>query len=174
MGKPTGFLEYPREPQHDRSPLTRIKDWDESHERTPEKILREQAARCMECGIPFCHTGILIAGMTSGCPVNNLIPEWNDLAWRGQWREAWIRLAKTNNFPEFTGRVCPAPCEGSCTLGINAPAVTIKSIECEIVDRAFEEGWISPEPPARRTGKSVAIVGSGPAGLAASCTASRT
>ncbi|HEU5248762.1 MAG TPA: glutamate synthase subunit beta [Thermoanaerobaculia bacterium] len=167
MGKPTGFLEYPREPQHDRSPLTRIKDWDESHERTPEKILREQAARCMECGIPFCHTGILIAGMTSGCPVNNLIPEWNDLAWRGQRREAWIRLAKTNNFPEFTGRVCPAPCEGSCTLGINAPAVTIKSIECEIVDKAFEEGWISPEPPASRTGKSVAIVGSGPAGLAA-------
>src|SRR5512134_1487753 len=167
MGKPTGFMEYAREPKHERPPLERVKDWSEAHPPYPEDVLRRQGARCMDCGIPFCHTGKLLAGMATGCPVNNLIPEWNDLVYRGQWQEAWIRLAKTNNFPEFTGRVCPAPCEGSCTLGINAPAVTIKSIECEIVDRAFEEGWISPEPPARRTGKSVAIVGSGPAGLAA-------
>jgi glutamate synthase (NADPH/NADH) small chain len=121
----------------------------------------------MDCGIPFCHSGKLIAGMASGCPVNNLIPEWNDLVYRGQWREAIIRLHKTNNFPEFTGRVCPAPCEGSCTLGINEPPVTIKTLECAIVDRAFDEGWVKAEPPLARTGKRVAVVGSGPAGLAA-------
>jgi glutamate synthase (NADPH/NADH) small chain len=121
----------------------------------------------MDCGIPFCHTGKVIAGMASGCPVNNLIPEWNDLVYRGQWQEAYIRLAKTNNFPEFTGRVCPAPCEGSCTLGINDPPVTIKTIECEIIDRAFAEGWVAAQSPAVRTGKRVAVVGSGPAGLAA-------
>jgi glutamate synthase (NADPH/NADH) small chain len=167
MGKPTGFMEYEREPKHERAPLERIKDWSEAHPPYAEEILRTQGARCMDCGIPFCHTGKLIAGMASGCPINNLIPEWNDLVYRGQWREAWIRLAKTNNFPEFTGRVCPAPCEGSCTLGIDAPPVTIKMIECEIIDRAFKEGWVAVEPPPVRTGKRVAVVGSGPAGLAA-------
>jgi glutamate synthase (NADPH/NADH) small chain len=167
MGKPTGFMEYPREPKHDRPPLERIKDWSEDRVPYGEETLRKQGARCMDCGIPFCHTGKLIAGMASGCPVNNLVPEWNDLVYRGQWEEAYIRLAKTNNFPEFTGRVCPAPCEGSCTLGINEPPVTIKLIEREIVDRAFEKGWVKPQPPPIRTGKRVAIVGSGPAGLAA-------
>jgi len=166
MGKPSGFLEYPREPTHQRPPLERIKDWKEDHPPYGEDVLRQQGARCMDCGIPFCHTGKVIAGMASGCPVNNLIPEWNDLVYRGQWQEAYIRLAKTNNFPEFTGRVCPAPCEGSCTLGINEPAVTIKTIECEIVDRAFREGWVRPQSPPVRTGKRVAVVGSGPAGLA--------
>ena len=121
----------------------------------------------MDCGVPFCHTGDLMANMASGCPVNNLIPEWNDLVYRGRWREALDRLHKTNNFPEFTGRVCPAPCEGSCVLGIVEPAVTIKSIECAIIDRGFDEGWVVPNPPAVRTGKKVAVVGSGPAGLAA-------
>jgi glutamate synthase (NADPH/NADH) small chain len=167
MGKPTGFMEYPREPKHDRPPLERIRDWSEAHPPYGEETLRTQGARCMDCGIPFCHTGTLIAGMAAGCPVNNLIPEWNDLVYRGQWQEAYIRLAKTNNFPEFTGRVCPAPCEGSCTLGIDEPPVTIKLIESEIIERAFAEGWVVPQPPAVRTGKRVAIVGSGPAGLAA-------
>jgi glutamate synthase (NADPH/NADH) small chain len=167
MGKPTGFMEYEREPKHERAPQERIKDWSEQHPPYAEETLRTQGARCMDCGIPFCHTGKLIGGMASGCPINNLIPEWNDLVYRGQWREAWIRLAKTNNFPEVTGRVCPAPCEGSCTLGIDAPPVTIKTIECEIIDRAFREGWVVPEPPPIRTGKRVAVVGSGPAGLAA-------
>jgi glutamate synthase (NADPH/NADH) small chain len=166
MGKPTGFMEYAREPKHERPPLERIKDWGESHPPYGEAVLKQQGARCMDCGIPYCHTGKLIAGMAAGCPVNNLIPEWNDLVYRGQWEEAYIRLAKTNNFPEFTGRVCPAPCEGSCTLGINEPPVTIKTIECEIVDRAFEAGLVKPQPPMLRTGKRVAVVGSGPAGLA--------
>jgi glutamate synthase (NADPH/NADH) small chain len=166
MGKPTGFMEFAREPKHERAPLERIKDWSESHPPYAEAVLKKQGARCMDCGIPFCHTGKLIAGMATGCPVNNLIPEWNDLVYRGQWEEAYIRLAKTNNFPEFTGRVCPAPCEGSCTLGINEPPVTIKTIECEIVDRAFAAGLVKPQPPAARTGKRVAVVGSGPAGLA--------
>jgi glutamate synthase (NADPH/NADH) small chain len=120
----------------------------------------------MDCGVPFCHTGIILGGMTSGCPINNLIPEWNDLVYRGLWREALDLLHKTNNFPEFTGRICPAPCEAGCVLGINEPPVTIKSIECAIIDKAFEEGWVVPEPPATRTGKTVAVVGSGPAGLA--------
>jgi glutamate synthase (NADPH/NADH) small chain len=167
MGKPTGFLEYGREPRHERPPLERVKDWSEEHPPYGEDTLRKQGARCMDCGVPFCHTGKLIAGMASGCPVNNLIPEWNDLVYQGEWREAYIRLAKTNNFPEFTGRVCPAPCEGSCTLGISEPPVTIKLIECEIVDRAFREGWVVPQPPQVRTGKRVAVVGSGPSGLAA-------
>jgi len=167
MGKPTGFMEYEREPKHERAPLERIKDWSDAHPPYAEETLRTQGARCMDCGIPFCHTGKLLAGMASGCPINNLIPEWNDLVYRGQWREAWIRLAKTNNFPEFTGRVCPAPCEGSCTLGIDAPPVTIKLIEAEVIDRAFKEGWVVPEAPPVRTGKRVAVVGSGPAGLAA-------
>ncbi len=167
MGKPTGFLEFDRNLPHDRQPAERIADWQEFHDHFAEEKLREQGARCMDCGVPFCHTGKLLNGMASGCPINNLIPEWNDLVYRGQWREALLRLQKTNNFPEFTGRVCPAPCEGSCVVGINGPPVTIKNIECEIVDRGFEHGWIVAEPPTTRTGKKVAIVGSGPAGLAA-------
>jgi glutamate synthase (NADPH/NADH) small chain len=167
MGKPTGFIEYLRELPVDRTPVERVRDWDEFHHHMDEKRLRQQGARCMDCGVPFCHTGKLISGMASGCPVNNLIPEWNDLVYRGLWREALDRLHRTNNFPEFTGRVCPAPCEGSCVLGINAPPVTIKNIENAIVDRGFEEGWIVPEPPVTRTGKKVAVIGSGPAGLAA-------
>jgi glutamate synthase (NADPH/NADH) small chain len=166
MGKPTGFLEFPRELPLARPPAERVRDWDEFHEHADETMLRKQGARCMDCGVPFCHTGALIAGMASGCPINNLIPEWNDLVYRGLWREALERLHKTNNFPEFTGRVCPAPCEGSCVLGISEPPVTIKSIECAIIDKGFEEGWVVSEPPAKRTGKKVAVVGSGPAGLA--------
>ena len=167
MGKPTGFIDYLRELPLDRSALDRIRDWNEFHLRLDEKKLRDQGARCMDCGIPFCHTGTLLSGMASGCPVNNLIPEWNDLVYRGLWHEALDRLHKTNNFPEFTGRVCPAPCEGSCVLGINAPPVTIKNIECSIIDKGWEEGWVKAEPPAVRTGKKVAIVGSGPSGLSA-------
>ncbi len=166
MGKPTGFMEFNRALPADRSPANRLKDWNEFHEHMPAADLQKQGARCMDCGVPFCHTGSLLAGMASGCPINNLIPEWNDLVYRGLWREALDRLHKTNNFPEFTGRVCPAPCEGSCVLGITNPPVTIKNIECAIVDRAFAEGWIVPQPPAQRTGKRVAVVGSGPAGLA--------
>ena len=173
MGKTTGFMEYDREPTHMRPPLERVKDWSEAHPPYAEETLRKQGARCMDCGVPFCHTGQLIAGMAAGCPINNLIPEWNDLVYRGQWQEAIIRLHKTNNFPEFTGRVCPAPCEGSCTLGINAPPVTIKSIECEIIDRAWANGWVQPQPPLARTGKRVAVVGSGPAGLAAAAQLNR-
>ena len=142
MGKPTGFMEYQRELPVDRSPRERVKDWQEFHEHFPIVKLQDQASRCMDCGIPFCHTGTLISGMASGCPINNLIPEWNDLVYRGLWREALERLHKTNNFPEFTGRVCPAPCEGSCVLGITDPPVTIKNIECQIIDRGFEEGWV--------------------------------
>ncbi len=167
MGKPTGFLEIKREIPRDQSPKERISNWEEFHEHMPVQKLQDQGARCMDCGIPFCHNGALVAGMASGCPINNLIPEWNDLIYRGLWREALDRLHKTNNFPEFTGRVCPAPCEGSCVLGISEPPVTIKNIEASIIDRAFDEGWVVPEPPAKRTGKKVAVVGSGPAGLSA-------
>ena len=169
MGKPTGFLEFSRELPADRGPLERIKDWDEFHERQPEEMLRQQGARCMDCGIPFCHAGITLpehSPSAAGCPINNLIPEWNDLVYRGLWRQALQRLHRTNNFPEFTGRVCPAPCEGSCVLGMLDPAVTIKNIECHIVDRGFDEGWVKPDLPDERTGKSVSVVGSGPAGLA--------
>src|SRR5438270_1204932 len=173
MGKPTGFLEYPRELPQARAPAQRVADWREFHDHADETLLRQQGARCMDCGVPFCHTGTLLDGMASGCPINNLIPEWNDLVYRGLWREALERLHSTNNFPEFTGRVCPAPCEGSCVLGINEPPVTIKSIECAIVDKGFEEGWVVAEPPAFRTGKKVAIVGSGPAGLAAAAQLNR-
>ncbi|GDY20806.1 glutamate synthase subunit beta [Verrucomicrobiota bacterium] len=167
MGKPTGFLEYVRELPLDRSALQRIRDWNEFHEHMDDAKLRQQGARCMDCGIPFCHTGQLISGMASGCPINNLIPEWNDLVYRGLWHEALERLHKTNNFPEFTGRVCPAPCEGSCVLGINAPPVTIKNIEAAIIDHGWENGWVKPEPPKKRTGRKVAVIGSGPAGLCA-------
>jgi glutamate synthase (NADPH) small chain len=166
MGKPTGFLEYTRALPRDKQPAERIHNWNEFHEHFHEKSLREQGARCMDCGIPFCHTGKIIEGLATGCPINNLIPEWNDLVYRGHWKEALYRLHKTNNFPEFTGRVCPAPCEGSCVLGINEPPVTIKTIEAAIIDKAFEEGWVVPEPPTVRTGKKVAVIGSGPAGLA--------
>ena len=127
----------------------------------------------MDCGVPFCHTGKLLSGMASGCPINNLIPEWNDLVYRGLWRDALDRLHKTNNFPEFTGRVCPAPCEGSCVLGINEPPVTIKNIEAQIIDRGFEEGWVLPQLPRVRTGRKVAVIGSGPAGLAAAAQLNR-
>ena len=167
MGKPTGFLDFQRELPKDRSPLGRTADWKEFHEHMPEADLKKQGARCMDCGIPFCHTGQLISGMASGCPINNLIPEWNDLVYRGLWREALDRLHKTNNFPEFTGRVCPAPCEGSCVLGLNNPPVTIKNIEVSIIDHGWENGWVTPEPPKQRTGKKVAVIGSGPAGLSA-------
>ncbi len=165
MGKPTGFIEYLREIPADVPPRNRVANWDEFHLHMPEDNLRTQGARCMDCGIPFCHTGKLISGMASGCPINNLIPEWNDLVYRGLWREALDRLHKTNNFPEFTGRVCPAPCEGSCVLGIIEPPVTIKNIEYAIAEKGWEEGWIVPNPPSSRTGKTVAVVGSGPAGL---------
>jgi len=158
MGKTTGFLEYPREVPQRRPPTERINDWFEIYLDFPEEKIRAQGARCMDCGVPFCHTG---------CPLTNIIPDWNDLVYRGNWREAIRVLHSTNNFPEFTGRICPAPCEAACVLGISEPPVTIKQIEKTIVDRAFAEGWIMPEPPQQLSGKRVAIVGSGPAGLAA-------
>ncbi|WP_437193081.1 glutamate synthase subunit beta [Planctomicrobium sp. SH527] len=167
MGKPTGFMEFARQTATERAPSERIKNWNEFSEKLELKVLQTQGARCMDCGIPFCHTGDLLAGMAAGCPVHNLIPEWNDLVYHNEWREALDRLHKTNNFPEFTGRVCPAPCEGSCTLGIHEPPVAIKTIEKNIVDRGWAEGWIVPNPPTKRTGKTVAVVGSGPSGLAA-------
>src|SRR5690606_11699512 len=139
MGKPTGFIEYLRELPLDRPALERIRDWNEFHHPMSEERLRAQAARCMDCGVPFCHTGTLLSCMASGCPINNLIPEWNDLVYRGLWQEALERLHKTNNFPDFTGRVCPAPCEGSCVLGINSPPVTIKNLEVSIIDRGWQE-----------------------------------
>ena len=174
MGKPTGFIEFLRELPTDVAPSDRIRNWDEFHLHLPEENLRTQGARCMDCGIPFCHTGTVISGMASGCPINNLIPEWNDLIYRGLWKEALDRLHKTNNFPEFTGRVCPAPCEGSCVLGINNPPVTIKNIENAIADKGWEEGWIKAEPPTKRTGKKVAVIGSGPAGLCAAAQLNKT
>lgn len=167
MGKPTGFIEHRRSVEMVRPPLERVADWREFHLLSDESELRNQGARCMDCAVPFCHTGNVLAGAASGCPINNLIPEWNDLVYRGLWREAFDRLHQTNNFPEFTGRVCPAPCEGSCVLGINDQPVTIKRIEQAIIDHAFEAGWVIPQRPTNRTGKRVAIVGSGPAGLAA-------
>ncbi len=173
MGKPTGFIDYLRELPVDRTPTERVRDWKEFHQHMEEKKLRQQGARCMDCGVPFCHTGKLINGMASGCPINNLIPEWNDLIYRGRWKEALDRLHSTNNFPDFTGRVCPAPCEGSCVVGINAPPVTIKNIEASIIDHGFDEGWVTPEIPKVRTGKKVAVIGSGPAGLSAAAQLNR-
>jgi glutamate synthase (NADPH/NADH) small chain len=158
MGKTTGFIESQREMPQRRPVTERVNDWFEIYQDFPEEKLRAQGGRCMDCGVPFCHTG---------CPVNNIIPDWNDLVYRGRWKEAVRQLHATNNFPEFTGRICPAPCEASCVLGINEPPVTIKNIEKNIVERGFAEGWIRPEPPKFRTGRKVAIVGSGPAGLAA-------
>ncbi|MEE9212084.1 MAG: glutamate synthase subunit beta [Phycisphaeraceae bacterium] len=160
MGKNTGFMEYPRQTVGYRDPLVRLNDFYEIFSEPDEQHLKTQGVRCMDCGVPFCQSD-------TGCPIDNLIPEWNDLVYRGRWREALDRLHKTNNFPEFTGRTCPAPCEGACVLGITDPPVTIKNIENAIIDRGFAEGWIRPDPPNKRTGKKVAIVGSGPAGLAA-------
>src|SRR5690348_7433633 len=173
MGKPNGFIEYLRELPLDRAAIDRIQDWNEFHLHMAEEKLRQQGARCMDCGVPFCHTGTLLNGMASGCPVHNLIPEWNDLVYRGLWKEALERLHKTNNFPDFTGRVCPAPCEGSCVLGINAPPVTIKNLEYSIVEKGWDEGWVVPDPPKMRTGKKVAVIGSGPAGLCAAAQLNR-
>ena len=160
MGKPTGFKEFERRVEPYRAPAERLLDYKEIYTAHDDTHLSTQGARCMDCGVPFCQSG-------EGCPVYNLIPEWNDLVYRGRWEEALNRLHKTNNFPEFTGRVCPAPCEGSCVLGINEPAVTIKNIENAIIDKGFENGWVVAQPPSFRTGKKVAVVGSGPAGLAA-------
>jgi len=158
MAKVTGFLEAGRAKQPYRPVAERLKDWKQVMTEYPSDHLNTQAARCMDCGIPFCH---------QGCPLGNLIPDWNDLVWRDRWRDAIDRLHATNNFPEFTGTLCPAPCEGSCVLGINDDPVTIKAVELAIIDRAFEEGWVAPEPPKVETGKRVAVIGSGPAGLAA-------
>lgn len=166
MGKPTGFIEYEREVPVSRSPLERIKDFNEFYQDFSEEKLKTQGARCMNCGVPYCHTGEIVAGAAMGCPLNNLIPEWNDLIYRGLWKEAFARLMKTNNFPEFTGGVCPAPCEGSCTVSLNQQAVTIKNIEKSIIEKAYEEGWMTPKVPSMRSGKFVAVIGSGPAGLA--------
>ncbi len=166
QAKARGFLTYARQTAVERPPAERIKDWQPLHLHLPQETLQEQAMRCMDCGIPFCHKGQILNGMTSGCPINNLIPEWNDLVYRGLWKQAYERLQRTNNFPEFTGQVCPAPCEAGCTLGISDPPVTIKSIEYAIIEKAFDEGWVTPDIPGKRTGKRVAIVGSGPAGLA--------
>ena len=160
-------MEFDRQDVAYRDPNERVGDWNEFLIHINDDSLQKQGARCMDCGIPFCHTGEIVARMATGCPVNNLIPEWNHLIYQGKWREALDRLHLTNNFPEFTGRVCPAPCEGSCVLGINEPPVTIKNIERNIIDRGFDEGWVTPHVPENRTGKTVAIVGSGPAGLAA-------
>jgi glutamate synthase (NADPH/NADH) small chain len=157
MGKPTGFLEVEREDRHYDAVAERVHHWREFTHPLPEPTLRAQASRCMDCGIPFCH---------QGCPVNNIIPDWNNLVYRDQWRNALTVLHSTNNFPEFTGRICPAPCEAACTLNIDENPVTIKTIECAIVDRGWAEGWIVPQAPARKTGKRVAVVGSGPAGMA--------
>lgn len=158
MAKPTGFMEFERESAERRPVADRVNDWFEIYRELPEQKIQQQGARCMDCGVPFCHTG---------CPVNNIIPDWNELVYEGRWEDAIRRLHATNNFPEVTGRICPAPCESACVLGINQPAVTIKQIEKSIADRAFNEGWIQPQRPAASTGKRVAIVGSGPAGLAA-------
>ncbi len=164
MGKITGFLEIPREMPARRPVAERLKDWRELEGKLPEDKLQQQGARCMDCGIPFCH---------KGCPLGNIIPDWNDLVYRGRWKDAIDRLHSTNNFPEFTGRICPAPCEEACVLRINDDPVTIKQIEKQIIDHAFKEGWIVPVPPAQRTGKRIAVVGSGPAGLAAAAQLNR-
>jgi glutamate synthase (NADPH/NADH) small chain len=166
MGKVTGFLEFERNDRDYQPVEERIRHWREFVLPLPEQELRDQAARCMNCGVPYCHGTNTITGAPTGCPVNNQIPDWNDLIYTGNWEEAARNLHSTNNFPEVTGRVCPAPCEASCTLNIDDNPVTIKTIECAIADRAFESGWIKPEPAPRKTGKKVAVVGSGPAGMA--------
>ena len=167
MGKPTGFLDYKREVSRDTPPKERIKNFREFHEHLPMERQQLQGARCMECGVPFCQSGMTIGGMTSGCPLHNLVPEWNDLVYTGNWEQAYHRLVKTNSFPEFTSRVCPALCEAACTCGLNGEPVATKENEYAIIENAYEKGYAQPKPPAVRTGKNVAVVGSGPAGLAA-------
>jgi glutamate synthase (NADPH) small chain len=167
MGKPTGFMEYERTQTKSEPPKDRLKHFNEFHQPLSMEERKCQGARCMECGVPFCQSGVIIGGMASGCPLKNLIPEWNDLLYRGNMKMALSRLMKTNNFPEFTGRVCPAPCEASCTCGLNGDPVTIKDNEYAIAEYGYEAGYIKPSPPALRTGKKVAVIGSGPAGLAA-------
>ena len=161
MGNPIGFLNIDRKNHRDEDALTRIEHWKEFHIPMADAEVAEQASRCMDCGVPFCHKEQQFSGATTGCPINNLIPDWNDMVYRNQWEQALKLLLKTNNFPEFTGRVCPAPCEGSCVLGINEPPVTIKNHEYSIIEKAFENGWIKPNPPSRRSDKSVAVFGSG-------------
>jgi len=165
MGKPTGFMEYCRVRSKERPPLERIFDWWEFKYPLPEELAKVEAARCMDCGTPFCHSGVWMGGAPVGCPNHNLVPEWNDLVYRGLWREAWERLTMTNPFPEFTGRVCPALCEGSCAASLAGEPVAVRSIERVIADKAFSEKWAAPRPPRWRTGKKVAVIGSGPAGL---------
>lgn len=167
MGKATGFLEYEREDSLVLDPMTRIKGYEEFHRPVSEKERMRQGARCMDCGVPFCQSGMLIGGMTSGCPLNNLVPEWNDLLYTGNWEQAYDRLKKTNSFPEFTSRVCPAPCEAACTCGLNGDPVTIKENEHAVIEKAYALGMAAAKPPKLRTGKKVAVIGSGPAGLAA-------
>ncbi len=166
MGKPTGFLEYEREDSEALSPKQRIKNFHEFHASLPNEKQQLQGARCMDCGVPFCQSGMMIGGMASGCPLNNLIPEWNDLLWMGNYEQAYLRLSKTNSFPEFTSRVCPAPCEAACTCNLNGLPVSIKENERTIIEYAYENNMIKPTPPVMRTGKKIAIIGSGPAGLA--------
>lgn len=166
MGKPTGFLEYEREDSEALSPKQRIKNFHEFHASLPNEKQQLQGARCMDCGVPFCQSGMMIGGMASGCPLNNLIPEWNDLLWMGNYEQAYLRLSKTNSFPEFTSRVCPAPCEAACTCNLNGLPVSIKENERTIIEYAYENNTIKPTPPVMRTGKKIAIIGSGPAGLA--------
>jgi len=167
MGKPTGFMEYARQTQAERNPSERLNDWADYTLPMAEEDIQKQGARCMDCGVPTCHTGKEINGVTSGCPVYHLIPEWNDLVYQGNWKEALKREHQMNNFPEFTGMACPAPCEGACVLGINEAPVAIRTVERAIIEKGFEEGWVIAEPPTFRTGKKVAVIGSGPAGLAA-------
>lgn len=168
MGNPTGFMKVDRALPEDRNPSERLIDWQEVHEHMDTADIEKQASRCMDCGVPFCQSAVSkYAPAVAGCPVNNIIPEWNHLIYKGRWKDAADLLHKTNNFPEFTGRVCPAPCEGACVLGINADPVTIKLHEVSIIDRAFEEGWVVAVPPSKRSGKTVAVIGSGPSGLAA-------
>jgi glutamate synthase (NADPH/NADH) small chain len=166
MGKVTGFLEFEREERDYQPVAERIRHWREFVLPLPEEEVRQQGARCMDCGVPYCHGTDQTVAQPTGCPVNNQIPDWNDLVYRGHWEQAAVNLHSTNNFPEVTGRVCPAPCEASCTLNIDDNPVAIKTIECAIADRAFESGWIKPEPASRKTGKKIAVVGSGPAGMA--------
>ena len=166
MGKPTGFIEYNRKEAKASSPKERIKNFNEFHTPLPEEEQKCQAARCMDCGVPFCQSGMTIKGMTSGCPLNNLIPEWNDLVYEGNWERAYNRLHKTSNFPEFTSRVCPALCEKACTCGLNGEPVCTKENELAIIEKAYANGWAAAKPPVVRTGKKIAVIGSGPAGLA--------
>ena len=166
MGKPTGFLDYERVDAKAEAPKSRIKHFNEFHEYLPEEKQRMQGARCMECGVPFCQAGMMLMGMASGCPLHNLVPEWNDLVYNGNWKQAYNRLKKTNNFPEFTSRVCPALCENACTCGLYGDPVASKANEHAIIEHAYANGYADAKPPKVRTGKKIAIIGSGPSGLA--------